>query len=475
MRVSWAGAAQRGPSRTRNGRPLGGRRSVRVRYRRGSAWSAGHHRVTKRVTFARMATGYPGRRPTCAGSAGTAGPRGYCRRMSGAACLVFDPTLTDYDFGASHPMSPVRVDLTVRLARELGVLAEAPGGPGLPTVPAPMASDELVATVHDPAYIEAVRLVGKDPFRVDEDHGLGTSDNPAFAGMHEASAHIVGATVEAARRVWSGDVLHAANISGGLHHAMPARASGFCIYNDVAVGIRWLLDHGAQRVAYVDVDVHHGDGVEHVFYDDPRVLTISLHETGQMLFPGTGSATDTGGPGAVGSAVNVALPPGTSDAGWLRAFHAVVPPLVREFSPDVLVTQQGCDSHIEDPLAHLMLTVDAQRASYLSLHDLAHEVCGGKWLVTGGGGYAVVDVVPRSWTHLLAIVGGVPIDPRTSTPEGWRTHVQHLLGRNGPARMTNGRTPVYRNWSQGYDPSVWLDRAINATREAAFPPNGLHQ
>jgi len=394
--------------------------------------------------------------------------------MSGPACVVFDPTLTAYDFGITHPMSPLRVDLTVRLARELGVLAdEGTAGPGLPTVPAPIADDDLVATVHDPAYIDAVKLAGKDPHRVIEERGLGTPDNPTFEGMHEASAHIVGATVEAARRVWSGDVLHAANISGGLHHAMPEKASGFCVYNDVAVGIRWLLAQGAERVAYVDVDVHHGDGVEAVFYDDPRVLTISLHETGQMLFPGTGFPSDTGGPGAEGSAVNVALPPGTSDAGWLRAFHAVVPPLVREFAPDVLVTQHGCDSHIEDPLAHLMLTVDGQRAAYLALHDLAHEVSDGRWVVTGGGGYAVVDVVPRAWTHLLAIVGGAPLDPATETPEGWRAHVQQLLGRTGPFRMTDGRSPAYRDWSQGYDPSVWLDRAINATRDAVFPLNGL--
>jgi acetoin utilization protein AcuC len=392
--------------------------------------------------------------------------------MSGPACVVFDPTLTDYDFGVTHPMSPLRVDLTVRLARELGVLADE-GGPGLPTVPAPMADDDLVATVHDPAYIDAVKLAGKEPHRVIEERGLGTPDNPTFEGMHEASAHIVGATVEAARRVWTGDTLHAANISGGLHHAMPEKASGFCVYNDVAVGIRWLLAQGAERVAYVDVDVHHGDGVEAVFYDDPRVLTISLHETGQMLFPGTGFPADTGGPGAEGSAVNVALPPGTSDAGWLRAFHAVVPPLVREFAPDVLVTQHGCDSHIEDPLAHLMLTVDGQRAAYLALHDLAHEVCDGRWVATGGGGYAVVDVVPRAWTHLLSIVGGAPLDPATETPEGWRAHVQQLLGRTGPFRMTDGRSPAYRDWSQGYDPSVWLDRAINATRDAVFPLNGL--
>ena len=394
--------------------------------------------------------------------------------MSGPACVVFDPTLTAYDFGITHPMSPLRVDLTVRLARELGVLAdEGAAGPGLPTVPAPIADDELVATVHDPAYIDAVKLAGKDPHRVIEERGLGTPDNPTFEGMHEASAHIVGATVEAARRVWTGDTLHAANISGGLHHAMPEKASGFCVYNDVAVGIRWLLAQGAERVAYVDVDVHHGDGVEAVFYDDPRVLTISLHETGQMLFPGTGFPSDTGGPGAEGSAVNVALPPGTADAGWLRAFHAVVPPLVREFAPDVLVTQHGCDSHIEDPLAHLMLTVDGQRAAYLALHDLAHEVCDGRWVATGGGGYAVVDVVPRAWTHLLSIVGGAPLDPATETPEGWRAHVQQLLGRTGPFRMTDGRSPAYRDWSQGYDPSVWLDRAINATRDAVFPLNGL--
>jgi acetoin utilization protein AcuC len=391
--------------------------------------------------------------------------------MTGPACLVFDPTLTDYDFGPSHPMSPVRVDLTVRLATELGVVGPVP--PALPTVDAPVADDDLVATVHHREYIAAVQRVSKDPRRLDEAHGLGTDDNPVFEGMHQASAHVVGASVEAARRVWSGERVHAANISGGLHHAMPGRASGFCVYNDVAVAIRWLLDHGARKVAYVDVDVHHGDGVERIFYDDPRVLTISLHETGTALFPGTGFPRDTGGPDARGSAVNVALPPGTADAGWLRAFHAVVPPLVHEFQPDVLVTQHGCDSHIEDPLAHLMLTVDGQRAAYLALHELAHEVCDGRWVVTGGGGYAVVDVVPRAWTHLLAIVGGHPVDPLTPTGEGWREYVLHRLGRVAPLRMTDGWTAEYRDWSSGYDPAVWLDRSIHATREAVFPLNGL--
>jgi acetoin utilization protein AcuC len=391
--------------------------------------------------------------------------------VAGPACVVYDPTLTDYDFGPAHPMSPLRVDLTVRLAEALDVVGG--NGRGLRRIDAPVAPDDLLATVHTPAYIEAIQLASSNPELADESIGLGSEDNPVFRGMHRASAHIVGASVEAARAVWCGDVVHAANISGGLHHAMPARTSGFCVYNDVAVAIRWLLAQGARKVAYVDVDVHHGDGVESIFYDDPRVLTISLHETGQMLFPGTGFPRDTGGPDAQGSAVNVALPPGTGDAGWLRAFHAVVPPLLREFAPDILVTQGGCDSHIEDPLAHLMLTVDGQRAAFLALHDLAHEVCGGKWLVTGGGGYAVVDVVPRTWTHLLSIVGGAPLAPETETPEEWREYVRGYLGRTPPFRLTDGRKPDYRDWSEGYDPSSWLDRAVHATREACFPLNGL--
>ena len=290
-------------------------------------------------------------------------------------------------------------------------------------------------------------------------HGLGTDDNPIFPDMHHATAHIVGATVEACRQVWSGESLHSANITGGLHHAMPDRASGFCIYNDVAVGIQSLLDQGAERVAYVDLDVHHGDGVERIFWDDPRVLTISLHETGQMLFPGTGFPHDLGGPEALGSAVNVALPPGTGDAGWLRAFHAVVPPLLREFKPQVLVTQHGCDSHAEDPLAHLMLTVDGQRAAYLAVHELAHELCEGRWVATGGGGYAIVDVVPRAWSHLLAIVVGRARSTRPGRPRrpGASTSASGS-GRVAPMRLTDGRTPAYRDWRDGYDPDTWLDR-----------------
>jgi acetoin utilization protein AcuC len=385
----------------------------------------------------------------------------------GSSSVVFDPSLTDYDFGPDHPMAPLRVDLTMRLAGAFGVLD------GLEVVPAPVASDDLIATVHEPAYIEAVQRMSVRPGPGEELRGLGTDDNPVFRGMHEATAHIVGASHEAFRRVWAGESIHSANITGGLHHAMPDRASGFCVYNDVAVGIRWLLDNGAQRVAYVDVDVHHGDGVEAIFYDDPRVLTISLHESGQFLFPGTGFPADTGGPEAEGSAVNVALPPGTSDEGWLRAFHAVVPPLLREFAPDVLVTQQGCDAHADDPLAHLMLSIDGQRAAYLALHDLAHEVAGGRWVAVGGGGYAVVRVVPRAWTHLLGAVAGRPLDPALLVPEGWREEVREVSRVEPPRRMTDGSQASYRPWEEGYDPDEWLDRAVHATRTAVFPLHGM--
>ena len=386
---------------------------------------------------------------------------------AGPASVVFDQTLTEYNFGPTHPMSPVRVDLTMRLADELGVLE------GIKRVDAPVATDEQIATVHDQGLIDAVTRAGATPGFEDAARGLGTEDDPVFADMHVASAHVVGATLEAFRQVWSGESLHSVNIAGGLHHAMPDKASGFCIYNDVAVGITQLLADGAERVAYVDIDVHHGDGVEKVFWDDPRVLTISLHETGQMLFPGTGFPSDTGGPGAEGTAVNVALPSGTGDAGWLRAIDAVVPAVVREFAPDVLVTQHGCDTHVLDPLTHLRVSLDGQRRAAEILHDLAHEVADGRWLALGGGGYAVVDVVPRAWTHLIGIATHHPVDPATAIPDEWRSLVRERYGRLGPDRMTDDRDARFSPWASGYDPADDVDRSIRATRSAVFPSLGL--
>ncbi|HEX4813762.1 MAG TPA: acetoin utilization protein AcuC [Nonomuraea sp.] len=383
--------------------------------------------------------------------------------MSRSARVIWDDALTSYTFGPGHPLAPVRVELTMALARELGVLDDVEVAPCAP------ADDDELALVHEPGYVEAVKRVSASGYP-DLSCGLGTTDNPAFAGVHEASALIAGASLAAARAVWEGAAEHAVNVAGGLHHAMPAMASGFCVYNDPALAIAWLLEQGVGRIAYVDVDVHHGDGVQAVFYDDPRVLTISLHESPRTLFPGTGFADETG---ADGTAVNVPLPAGCGDAGWLRAFHSVVPPLLREFGPEILVTQHGCDSHALDPLANLMLSVDGQRAAYAALHRLAHETAGGRWIATGGGGYELVQVVPRAWTHLIAELAGHPVDPGTPTPQEWRAFVRERTGETAPLTMTDGRNPEFHDLSGGYDPADPIDRAIMTTRNAVFPLHGL--
>ncbi len=389
--------------------------------------------------------------------------------MSASVVVPWDDALVGYDFGRGHPLNPLRVDLTMRLARSLGVLDR----PHVTMVrPEPATDDELLL-VHDEDYVEAVRAASADPQDVDLVRGLGTSDTPTFAGMHDATALVVGATLRAARAVWTGEAEHAVNVAGGLHHAMPGAGSGFCVYNDPAIAIAWLLDQGAERIAYVDVDVHHGDGVQQAFWDDKRVLTISVHESGAHLFPGTGFPSDTGGLGAEGSAVNVALPPGITDGPWLRAFHAIVPPLLAEFAPQVLVSQHGCDSHLLDPLAHLGLTVDGQRASYAALHELAHQHAGGRWVATGGGGYELARVVPRAWTHLLAEAAGTPVDPQTATPPEWQSYVADRYGLEAPTHMTDGATPTWRSYDDGHDPQDAVDRAIAATRRAVFPAHGL--
>ncbi|HET6856923.1 MAG TPA: acetoin utilization protein AcuC [Streptomyces sp.] len=388
--------------------------------------------------------------------------------MSGRALLMWDDAVTGYDFGENHPMDPVRLDLTMGLVRAYGL------DRAVDVVSARAAGDSTLRLVHREDYVAAVRAVSADPSSADGSYGLGTADDPAFAGMHEASALIAGQSVGAAEAVWRGEAAHAVNFAGGLHHAMPGGAAGFCIYNDASLAIARLLELGAERVAYVDVDVHHGDGVQAAFWEDPRVLTISLHEHPRTLFPQTGWPEETGGGAGEGGAVNVALPAGTGDEGWLRAFHSVVPELLADFRPQVLVTQHGADTHFDDPLAHLAVSLDAQRAVQAACHDLAHEyVEGGLWVALGGGGYAVVDVVPRSWTHLVAIAAHQPIDPSSVIPASWRDEVYARTRQLGPGRMTDGRTPAWRGWEAGYDPADRLDQAVLAARRAVFPLRGL--
>ncbi|MER6633748.1 acetoin utilization protein AcuC [Streptomyces sp. NPDC000987] len=388
--------------------------------------------------------------------------------MSGRAQLMWDEAVTGYDFGPDHPMDPVRLALTWSLVEALGLHRE------VEVVTAKPAGESTLRLVHREDYIEAVKAASARPEGADGSYGLGTADDPAFAGMHQVSALIAGQSVGAAEAVWNGDALHAVNFTGGLHHAMPGGASGFCIYNDASLAIARLLELGAERVAYVDVDVHHGDGVQAAFWEDPRVLTISLHEHPRTLFPQTGWPEETGASAAEGSAVNLALPAGTGDAGWLRAFHAVVPELIADFRPQVLVTQHGTDTHFEDPLAHLAVSLDAQRAVQVACHELAHAYSDGRWVALGGGGYAVVEVVPRSWTHLVGIAAGRPVDPELMIPEAWRQEVYARTRQSAPLRMTDGRWPVsWGEWEMGYDPADRLDQAVLATRRAVFPLRGL--
>lgn len=377
--------------------------------------------------------------------------------------------MTDYNFGPAHPLAPARLELTARLAESLGLFSlrnvtVAKCGP---------ASDEALATVHSTEYIEAVRRVSADPWSSDIERGLGTEDDPAFAGMHEAAARIAGGSLTAADAVLSGSAVRAVNFSGGLHHAARDHASGFCIYNDAALAIQRLLDGGAGRVAYIDVDAHHGDGTQNIFWDEPRVLTISIHETGMMLFPGTGFAHESGGEAAPGTAANIALPPWTEDGAWLRAFHAVVPPLVTAFAPDVVVSQHGCDSHRNDPLAHLKLSVDGQREAAAAVERLTAQICDNRWIATGGGGYDITNVVPRAWSHLVGIVAGHAIPVTTRIPEEWRNYVREKFGVTAPGLMGDEAPIEWRPWDAGYDPNDDVDRAIMATRREVFPHHGL--
>ncbi|RZQ59911.1 acetoin utilization protein AcuC [Amycolatopsis suaedae] len=380
------------------------------------------------------------------------------------SAVVWDRALLGYDLGGDHPFNPVRLELTIRLATELGVL----DGVEL-LVPEPAGEAELYRA-HSAEYLEAVKqapLAGWDV-----GHGLGTPDNPVFSQMHESSALVVGSTMLAARKLATGEATRAVNIAGGLHHAMRDRASGFCVYNDCSVAISWLLENGFDRVAYVDTDVHHGDGVQAAFYDDPRVLTVSLHQHPFTLFPGTGYSSETGSGKAEGTSVNIPLPPRTRDGGWLRAFHAVVPSLLAEFEPQILVSQCGVDSHDVDPLADLALTVDGHRTIYRTLRDLAERHTGGRWLAVGGGGYQLVRVVPRSWTHLIATVLDRDIAPDTPLPPGWLDTVRRAAPHTEtPVTMSDGADTGYAPWGDGQDQTV--DVAIRDTRRAVFPLHGL--
>jgi acetoin utilization protein AcuC len=321
--------------------------------------------------------------------------------MSGPVSLVYGEALMKHHLSDQHPLQPIRVKLAVDLIKETGLIEHAH------LLPPRSATIEELELVHSPEYIELVRRLSDPaqrrkvlPSAIDA-AGFASADNPISDELHEGTSLVVGASLVAAEAIQSGTALHAFSPSGGLHHAHRDRASGFCTYNDAAVACEWLRRQG-HRVAYVDVDVHHGDGVEHIFEGDPDVLTISLHESGHWLFPGTGFPSDCGVGRGKGSAVNLPFMPYTWDEPWLTAFEKVVPAMLRRFQPTVLVTQDGCDTHILDPLAHLACTTRIWPRIGRTFHEVAHELCEGRWLALGGGGYAIREVVPRAWTLFFA-------------------------------------------------------------------------
>ena len=247
--------------------------------------------------------------------------------------------------------------------------------------------------------------------------GVGTPDVPAFHGMHEVAALVAGGSIGAIDRILAGEASHAFSPAGGLHHAMRTRAAGFCIYNDVALAVARARDAG-HRVLSVDLDVHHGDGTQTLFWDDPAVLTVSIHENGHHLFPGTGMIDETGGEHAPGTAVNVPLEAGAGDDAWWPIVARVVPALAEAFRPTFLVSQHGCDGHALDPLAHLRLTTAAYARACRLLDEVAHRWCEGRWLATGGGGYDAYRVVPRSWA--IVWLAQAHRELPGQTPPEWR-------------------------------------------------------
>src|SRR5437762_838173 len=325
--------------------------------------------------------------------------------MSGAAGFVWDPRLASHVYRSDHPLKPWRLLAVHDTLERLGAFAL----PNARLLQPRLATRDELERIHDPAYVDAIAQASAEPDRDYSAWGLSAhGDTPPFAGMHEASLLTTGASLVAMDDVLAGRARVAFNGSGGLHHAMRRRASGFCIYNDPAIVCGLLADRGL-KVAYVDIDAHHGDGVQAAFYDTDRVLTISLHQYGIMpdlrrpFFPGTGAADERGRGKGAGYSINVALPAYTDGVAYVRAFDAVVPPLLERYRPDVLVTQQGIDSPFDDPLTHLMVSTQAREHVVRRLAATAVP-----WVAMGGGGYSL-DAVRRAWSMEFLIMLGAPI------------------------------------------------------------------
>ena len=378
--------------------------------------------------------------------------------------LVWDDALAEYRFTPGHPLDPRRLQLTIGLIDALHLI----DGNAQRVVPARSATIDELSAAHAPEFIAAVQHAsdGNTPRSNLQKFGLGTDDVPIVAGMHEAASHICGATLRAAELVLSGEYTRAFSIAGGLHHARRAEASGFCIYNDLAVAIRWLQREHSVRVMYIDIDAHHGDGVQWIFYDDPDVLTLSFHESGAFLYPGTGFIDEQGEGDGFGYSMNVPFDPHTDDVSFLHAVKNIVPDAARAFAPDVIVLQAGCDAHVLDPLTHLRCTTALYEEAVHCISDIADEVCNGRIVATGGGGYAIHTVVPRAWTLVWATLCG--INASDDIPADWRRIVSAETSQHIPEKLRD-RTADFPRTQHSVDAEQMNARTVDSVRRQSLP------
>lgn len=343
-----------------------------------------------------------------------------------------------YRFHEHHPFNQNRLEVTSDLLRSLNALPDA-----AVRSPHPARMEDL-RQVHHESYIRCVEALSaaspdEGALKEGEKYGLLSEDTPYFPGVHQAAARIAGGTLQAAMSVMRGDCLHALHLGGGLHHALTAQAAGFCVYNDASVAIAAVRAATGARVLYIDTDVHHGDGVQWSFYSDPDVCTLSIHETGKYLFPGTGFVHERGEGLGFGSSVNIPLEPYTEDASWMECFEEALERTTASFRPDLIISQHGCDAHAYDPLSHLHCSMDIYLSMPRLIHRAAHRYCEGRWVALGGGGYDIWRVVPRAWSLLWLEMTDHPLteslrlDPGILLPRDWVQRWQPLSREPLPA------------------------------------------
>lgn len=374
------------------------------------------------------------------------------------SALIYTDAYVTYQYSDSHPLKPYRLRLTHALMQSYGLL-HLPQSRVLETMPAERAELELF---HTPEYVRVLEAAdaGKRTIPYDR-YGLGPGDNPIFPGMYTWSQLCAGGALQAARLVASGEIDVAFHIAGGLHHGMPDHASGFCYVNDLAIAMTELVQQG-YRVAYIDVDVHHGDGVQAAFYDTEQVLTISLHESGRFLFPGTGFVEETGAGKGKGYAVNLPFPPGADDTLFVEGFTAIVPPLVEAYKPDVVVTQLGVDTFHDDPLAHGDVTTTGFVAVLQQLKALAP-----RWIATGGGGYNLTNVA-RAWTLAWGVMNGVEV------PDALPEAALPLLHQAGYEGRTLRDAEHLTSQTRQNRLRIEVQAAIAYLERHVFPVHGIH-